>query len=123
MYFTSAQRSASGITAPHGAISGEPPFDAAPLVMTSKMVLVGAAVLELGFLEVARGRLQRLADRSVAGPAGPWQVAQYIFEDLRARAASAAATLAAASSAARAAVAAANTRARATASERILLAW
>ena len=35
-YFTSAQRSASGITLPQGAISGEPPFEAAPLVMTSK---------------------------------------------------------------------------------------
>ena len=31
------QRSASGITAPHGAISAEPPLEAAPLVMTSKM--------------------------------------------------------------------------------------
>ena len=92
MYFTSAQRSASGITAPQGAISGEPPFEAAPLVITSKRSWSVSPYLNFAFVEVARA-----ADSASCRPGprrrrvGPWQVSQYILKTCAPLAASAAA--------------------------------
>ena len=65
MYLTSAQRVSSGITAPHGAIIAEPPFDAAPLEMTSKMSWLLPPYLKSPLRKSRGGGLSVL-------PTGPW---------------------------------------------------
>ncbi len=66
MNFTSAQRSASGTTAPQGAMSGEPPFDAAPLLMTSKMSLSVPPNLKSPCWKLRGGGTRVFADGAVA---------------------------------------------------------